>query len=109
VRIFEALDLVPKMRDAIFGVGADFLQRGQLVDELSRIQPKEIIANDGLFLQSALTKTLAASYYLQNYGGWAFELSDCEARLKRQFKVLSLNGLGCENMTLGVCAAGAAV
>ena len=79
----------------------------QLYDELARIQPREIVANDGLFLQSSLIKQLSSTYYLQNYGGWAFAEQTARERLERHFHVSSLDGFGCGGLSCGICAAGA--
>ena len=35
----------------------------QLLDEISRIQPSEVLANDALFLQTSLVRKLSSSYY----------------------------------------------
>jgi len=79
----------------------------QLMDELARIQPTEILANDALFLQAGLVRSLSSAYFLQNYAGWAYEEKAAEARLLRHFAVASLEGFGCAKNRLGVCAAGA--
>ena len=79
----------------------------QLTDELARIQPTEVLANDALFLQAGLVKGLSSAYFLQNYAGWAYEEKAAEARLLRHFAVASLEGFGCAKYRLGICAAGA--
>lgn len=85
--------------------GSDLASR--LIDELGCIQPKEIIANDGLYLQQPLVKALSARYYMQSYGGWAFEMQAATDRLLTHFHVNSLNSYGCESMPSAICAAGA--
>ncbi|MDR1619103.1 MAG: DNA mismatch repair protein MutS [Clostridiales bacterium] len=80
----------------------------QLMDELARIQPTEIIANDALFLQSGLVKRLSGSCcFLQNYAHWAYEEQAALRRLLRHFDVASLDGFGCSDMHYAICAAGA--
>lgn len=81
--------------------------QAQLLDELARIQPTEILANDAVFLQAQLARRLSSSYYLQNYASWAFEEQSAAARLLRHFNVASLEGFGCAQMRYGIAAAGA--
>ena len=79
----------------------------ELTDELARIQPSEIVANDALFLQELLIRRLQSAYYTQCYGNWAYELEGARARLLRHFNVTSLQCFGCENMPCAISAAGA--
>lgn len=79
----------------------------QLMDELARVQPTEILANDALFLQAGLVKRLSSAYFLQNYAGWAYEKNAAVSRLTRHFQVASLDGFGCTMLHEGICAAGA--
>lgn len=79
----------------------------QLMDELARVQPTEILANDALFLQAGLVRSLSSAYFLQNYAGWAYEEKAAQARLQRHFQVASLDGFGCAALHHGICAAGA--
>jgi len=79
----------------------------ELKDELCRIQPTEIIANDAIYLQQRLVKGLQAEYYIQCYGGWAYEIKGARERLLSHFKVASLTGFGCEKLTGAISAAGA--
>lgn len=79
----------------------------ELWDELSRIQPTEIIGNDGLFLQPILVRRLSSTYYLTNYGNWAFAAQSARERLLRHFQVHSLASFGCEEIEEGIAAAGA--
>ena len=79
----------------------------ELTDELARIAPSEIVANDALFLQELLIRRLQSAYYTQCYGNWAYELEGARARLLRHFNVASLNCYGCEDMPCAISAAGA--
>ncbi len=79
----------------------------QLMDELARVQPTEILANDALFLQAGLVKKLSSAYFLQNYASWAYEKNAAVSRLTRHFQVASLDGFGCASLHEGICAAGA--
>ncbi|MDR0840904.1 MAG: DNA mismatch repair protein MutS [Christensenellaceae bacterium] len=79
----------------------------ELTDELARVQPTEIVANDALFLQQHLVTQLQSAYYTQSYGSWAFEPEGAKQRLLAHFKVNDLCGFGCEDMAYAVPAAGA--
>lgn len=79
----------------------------ELIDELARVQPTEIIANDALFLQELLIKGLQGAYYLQCYGGRAFEAAEARRRLLKHFQLSDLKPFGCEEMTYAVPASGA--
>ncbi len=79
----------------------------ELINELVRISPTEIIANDALFLQEGLIKTLQANYYIQCANNRDFAPQRAEAKLLSHFKVASLAGFGCEGMPCAVSAAGA--
>lgn len=80
---------------------------GELTDELARIEPTEIIANDALFLQETLVKRLQSTSFLECYAGWAFEQEQANARLCAHFHVASLAGFGCEKLVSAISAAGA--
>ncbi|MDO5110859.1 MAG: DNA mismatch repair protein MutS [Clostridia bacterium] len=82
---------------------------GQIADELARIMPTEIIANDALFLQEAFVAKLQATYYMQCYDNWAFAHDQAYTRILGHFKVSSLDGFGCEDMRCAVSAAGALI
>ena len=79
----------------------------QLTDELARLQPTQIIAGEGLFLQPLLCKRLSSQYYLERYQDRAFQTAAARERLLRHFHVASLQGFGCEGLPAAVSAAGA--
>ena len=57
------------------------------MDELCRIQPTEIVANDAIFLNELLTRKLQSEYYTQCYGNWAYEYTGAKQRLLNHFGV----------------------
>ncbi len=79
----------------------------ELIDELARISPTEIIANDALFMQEQLVKRLQRASFLECYAGWAYEQEQAEARLCKHFAVQNLSCYGCEKLTSAIAAAGA--
>ncbi len=78
-----------------------------LLDELERIRPREIIADPSLFLQQLLSRQIASSYYLEQYGANAFLPESARDILKRHFNVGSLLGFGADEAPYAVSAAGA--
>jgi len=81
----------------------------ELMDELCRIQPTEIIANDALYMQDLLIKRLKSEYYIQCYGNWAYELRGAKEKLLSHFKVSNFSCYGCEKMQFALSAAGALI
>ena len=79
----------------------------QLVDELARIRPREVLCSQSLFLQQFLSKRLSTNYYLEKYSDSAFMASTARDRLLRHFAVTTLRGYGCEELLYAVGAAGA--
>ncbi len=79
----------------------------ELYNELARIAPKEIIANDAVFLQETLVKRLQASYFTQRYHPWAFEEVRAREKLQKHFGVSSLACFNLEDKAFAVCAGGA--
>lgn len=80
---------------------------GELMDELCRIQPTEIVSNDAVFMQDTLIRRLQAEYYIQCYGNWAYEYTGAKERLLTHFRVSTLSGFGCDDMPCAISAAGA--
>ncbi len=78
-----------------------------LFDELTRLSPSEIIANEQLFEQDYLAKRIRSGYYLEKLPNVRFHFEQAEKRLKQHFSVASLKGYGLEGKTLAVGAAGA--
>lgn len=80
-----------------------------LMDELVRISPNEIIANDALFLQEPLVRRIQAMYRMSCQDGRNFEPAKAQGRLLRHFNVASLASFGCDKMALAIPAAGALI
>ncbi len=78
-----------------------------LIDELIRISPNEIIANESLFLQDTLARRIQSIYRINCQDGRNFDPAKAQARLVRHFCVASLASFGCEKMGLAIPAAGA--
>lgn len=80
-----------------------------LLDELSRLNPRELIVNTGMQMQEKLLHTIKErlGVYVSVYQDWAYAYPTARDTLLRHFKVHSLAGYGCAEMEYGVCAAGA--
>ncbi|CAN5410251.1 DNA mismatch repair protein MutS [soil metagenome] len=73
---------------------------GELLDELARISPAEVIAPSHQL--DAFTVIEGANFL----DGYIFERDPAEELLKEHFKVHSLDGYGCEDLPVAVGAAG---
>lgn len=80
-----------------------------LIDELVRISPNEIIANDSFFLQDTLAKKIQSLYSVTCQDGRNFDPAKAEARLLRHFNITTLACFGCDKMNLAISAAGALI
>ncbi|MCL2544748.1 MAG: DNA mismatch repair protein MutS, partial [Clostridia bacterium] len=76
-----------------------------LADELARIAPKEVIANDAAVL--AAGSGLSVPARLDPYSTKAYALSAARQALLDHFGLQSLDAFGMEELKLAVCAAGA--
>jgi DNA mismatch repair protein MutS len=78
-------------------------------NEISRLNPKEVIVPDALKEERSLMHFLKneGSAVVNHYEGWVFDLEESKKQLERQFKLSSLQGLGLIDHTAGIQAAGA--
>ncbi|MBQ9832164.1 MAG: DNA mismatch repair protein MutS [Clostridia bacterium] len=78
----------------------------ELMDELSRIQPSEIIVNDAVYLNELLAKRISTAYYMQCYDA-VFSDKNAQKKLREHFNVNSSDELGMSAKPLAATAAGA--
>ena len=81
----------------------------QLMNELTRIKPREILVADSC-VKKMLTlteKTRFKNTFVNPYFDWAFEQTAAKKALCGHFKVKSLSGFGCGELSDAICAAGA--
>ncbi|MBC7979925.1 MAG: DNA mismatch repair protein MutS, partial [Armatimonadetes bacterium] len=86
---------------------AEFSDPAQLLDELARLSPSEILIPD-----HQLADFPQHPHALQNvlpYDGYTFLPEHAGQLLKQHFKVLTLDGFGCANLHAALAAAGAAL
>lgn len=83
--------------------------QAQLIDEVGKIMPAEILINPTLFKDKQIVKTLEDSFGIMTdlYSAQYFEAKAAMNRLKEQFDVYSLAALDLEGRELCVRAAGA--
>jgi DNA mismatch repair protein MutS len=101
-------------KENIYGIAAADVTTGEfmiyethnsLEDEIIRFQPKEI-----LYPQSMKNNPEVQGlddFYLTGYDDWYYDYIEAYRKLIKHFKVVSLEGYGCEGMIVAVSAAGA--
>lgn len=78
-----------------------------LLDELTRLAPTEIVVNESVFEQDYLKKRLQSVAYIEKMPNVRFQPEQAKTRLMCHFGVASLNGYGLDGKQLAVGAAGA--
>jgi len=88
---------------------AEFSSQNQLLDEIGKIMPSEIICNDSFLVSEVDFEDLQGrlGIVISAIDSWHFDEERCIDTLKRHFKVASLAGLGLDDYTIGMIAAGA--
>ena len=88
---------------------AEFESTNQLLDEIGKTLPSEIICNDSFLVSGVDFEDLQGrlGVAVSAVDSWHFDEERCKETLKRHFKVGSLAGLGLDNYSIGVVAAGA--
>ena len=74
-----------------------------LLSELERLQPSEILVPESL----ALPELQGKQWALKRLPLWQFDLDSAISQLTRQFETHDLSGFGCEDLSMAICAAGA--
>ena len=76
-----------------------------LLAELERLQPAELLVAE----EQELAADLARRFNLRRQPAWHFDNEDAQRRLCEHFGVHDLHGFGCQDLPLGIAAAGAAL
>ncbi len=79
---------------------------GNLDDEISRFEPKEVLYPVSLKNNPAILNSLNG-FYLTAYDDWYFDYLEAYRKLLGHFRVSSLDGYGCEGMMVAISSAGA--
>lgn len=74
-----------------------------LLSELERLQPSEILLPESL----ALTELQGKNWALKRLPLWQFDHDSAINNLTRQFETHDLSGFGCDDLSAALCAAGA--
>jgi DNA mismatch repair protein MutS len=83
-----------------------YQSHGNLEDEITRFEPKEILFPHTLKNNTSIINSLNG-FYLTPYDDWYFDYLEAYRKLLNHFKVTSLEGYGCEGMVVAISAAGA--
>ncbi|MDX1779175.1 MAG: DNA mismatch repair protein MutS, partial [Thermodesulfobacteriota bacterium] len=80
-----------------------------LFNEISRLNPRECIIPESLTEVKSFMNFLnqEGSAVINHYDDWIFDLEQSKEQIERQFKIKSLQGLGLEQHSVGISAAGA--
>ncbi|MBU1086763.1 MAG: DNA mismatch repair protein MutS [Candidatus Omnitrophica bacterium] len=84
-------------------------QQHRLLGELIRLSPAEVILSASLKTDKNLVEkiNLSIQTMISDVEDWAFDRAASYDKLIKHFKTQNLQGFGCEDMPLAVCAAGA--
>jgi len=86
------------------------LSEEMLEHELVRIDPGEVlISSDPSQKAPAYTQNGYRQVYVSRFDGWKFELENAAEAITSHFEIASVQGLGLEGYTSGVCAGGALI
>lgn len=82
-----------------------------LIDEIGKIMPTEIICNSLLFENKKAVKKIEERFkcMINSYYEWAFDLHFAKDSIKKQFSVISLDGLGLSEKENSIIASGALI
>ena len=80
-----------------------------LLNEISRLNPKEFVIPGALEENGSLIDFLKqeGSVVINRCEDWIFDCEESRKQLKRQFQLISLEGLGLAHCSVGISAAGA--
>ncbi len=78
----------------------------QLLAELERLNPVEVLLAEDSALQHELETRLKPATSLHQQPPWWFDFEFAQNQLNTQFKTRDLTGFGCENLTVAIMAAG---
>jgi len=79
-----------------------------LLDEISRFEPREVLLPQS-FKNKPSTIDRLESFFVTVYEDWHFDYVESYRTLLKSFRVASLEGFGCEGLTIAISAAGALI
>ncbi len=81
----------------------EFTNEQDLYSSLLKYKPSEILLQHGFELQKEI---ILPKTRIEAFPSWKFNFNDCRNRLLKHFKINNLDCFNCENLTLGITAAG---
>ncbi len=84
----------------------------KMLSELCRLQPAELLLCSNLKDDNSIKEKIRQrniNAIVSEVEDWVFDFSYCYEKLVSHFKTQDLRGFGCQNMTSGITAAGAAL
>ena len=81
----------------------------EFMDNIARIEPREIIANEFLFTREFIMKWLGSRYYVEKKEQKFFDIERGQRTLLEHFKVATLTGYGVSDNSMMAAAAGALI
>ncbi|MCI5640262.1 MAG: DNA mismatch repair protein MutS [Lachnospiraceae bacterium] len=87
----------------------EFDSENKLLDEIGKTMPSEIICNDSFIVSGVDVDDLRGrlGIVISAIDHWYFDEEGCKKALEDHFKVSSLSGLGLDEYSIGIVAAGA--
>ena len=79
----------------------------ELIDALTRLEPREIIANEFLFTREFVVKWMTSRFYVEKKDQRFFDIDRGQRILTEHFKVATLSGFGLTDRSMAVASAGA--
>lgn len=87
----------------------EFDSESKLLDEIGKIMPSEILCNESFLVSGIDITDLHERLHIaiSSLDNWYFEETSCVKALQSHFHVSALSGLGLDDFSIGVVAAGA--
>ncbi len=87
---------------------AEFSDYAKFLDEIRRVNPKEIILPNSLMQNEKIKKDISISCpVLTPYDDWHFDEESANSVLTQHFKTQSMDGFGCRDFPAAICCGGA--
>ncbi len=86
----------------------DQREKYKILEELEVLNPAEILIPDSWYEEKVkYLKAFADTSHFTKFESWKYDYDSAHKNLTEQLQVASLDGFGCQNLKLGVVAAGA--
>ena len=85
-----------------------FESSNDILDEISRFEPREVLLPESFKNKPSIIDRLER-FYITAFEDWHFDYMESYRTLLKSFRVASLEGFGCEGLTIAIAAAGALI